>query len=210
MSTTRSRLAAALLAVLLAGASWVGAHFAGLQGAAFGMLALLSVGGALVCLFEPSLVRSCTALLVTLLSSAGLFLLLDSDFLALAQVLVGAGGVFALLLFGVMLAPPDPAERSLARILVALLLLAPLCGLAAWRCGGVEAFTNPMHAGMTSGKAGITIDPAPARPQSDAGRIGVALVDPNRYAVAFEVAGLLLVVALVAAHSIAQRREDAS
>ncbi|HTF87677.1 MAG TPA: NADH-quinone oxidoreductase subunit J [Planctomycetota bacterium] len=210
MSKARSRIAAALLAILLAGACWVGARFAGEQGAAFGMFAWLSVGGALVCLFERSLVRSCFALLVTLLSSAGLFLLLDSDFLALMQVLVGAGGVLALLLFGAMLAPPDPTERSLARILVALLLLAPLCGLVAWRCGGVSAFRRPMVAAKASSQPGIAIAYSPSRPRRDAGRIGVALVDPNRYAVAFEVAGLLLVVALVAAHSISQRREDAS
>ena len=99
-------------------------------------------------------------------------------------------------------------ERRFARILFALLLLGPLCGFVAWRCHAVRAFTSEritaadgttssIFCGNSLGKEAV----------SDAGEIGVALVDSKQYVVAFEVAGLLLVVALVAALSIARRRE---
>src|SRR5688500_8006630 len=106
-----SKLFAALFGVGLLAALGAGAHFAGQEGAAFGLFALLTIGGALLCLFERSVVRSAFSLLATFLGTSGLFLLLGSDFLALSQVLIYVGGILALLLFGVMLTPPDLTER---------------------------------------------------------------------------------------------------
>ena len=181
---------AALFAMGCVGAIGTGAYFAGEIGAAFGLFALLSIGGALVCLFERSVVRSAVALLSTFLGIAGLFLLLGSDFLALAQVLIYVGGILALLLFGVMLTPSDPSERKLARVLAALLITGTIGALVAWRCASVPAF--------------IRLGP-PEASRSDAETIGVALLDPTQYLICFELAAVLLTVALVAAVFIARR-----
>ena len=56
---------AALFATCLLCAVGLGAHYAGAQGAAFGLFALLTIGGGLICLFERSVVRSAFALLST-------------------------------------------------------------------------------------------------------------------------------------------------
>jgi len=178
--------AAALIASLGAGAWWAGA-----MGAAFGLFALLTIGGGLICLFERSVVRSAFALLSTFLGTSGLFLLLGSDFLAMAQVLIYVGGILALLLFGVMLTPPDLGERRLPRVFAALVAAAAVVGLAVWRCADVAAFR----------RAG-----ALEAPRSDAEVIGVAFLDPTQYLVPFELAAVFLTVALVAAVYIARRR----
>ena len=189
------RECAVVFATLLAGAVGVGAYFASEQGAAFGLFSALTIGGGALCLFEKTVVRSAFALLVAFLGSAGLFLLLGSDFLAMTQVLIFAGGLLALILLGAMWTPPDHNERRLARIFGVLVFLLPLCLILAWRCAGVSAFSGEKLA---------------TEPSSDAGRIGVALVDPLQYAVVFEVAGLLLIVALVGGLYLARRRNENS
>ncbi|HED65640.1 MAG TPA: hypothetical protein ENJ09_08800, partial [Planctomycetes bacterium] len=109
--------AMALLALGLLGA---GLAVGGAAGLSFGLFATLTLGGALVCLWERSVVRSAFALMGTFIGIAGLFLLLESDFLAMAQILIYVGGILALLLFGVMLSPPDLDERRLTRVLPGL------------------------------------------------------------------------------------------
>ena len=104
--------ALALLAVVFLG---IGLVSAGAPGAAFALFAVMTLGGALVCIWERSVVRSAFALMATFLGIAGFFVLLESDFLAMAQILIYVGGILALILFGVMLTPPDMGERKLNR-----------------------------------------------------------------------------------------------
>jgi NADH:ubiquinone oxidoreductase subunit 6 (subunit J) len=186
-----SKQFAALFAGALFASVGAGAYWAGELGAAFGLFALLTIGGALICLFARSVVRSAFALLSTFLGTSGLFLLLGSDFLAMAQVLIYVGGILALLLFGVMLTPPDLSERRLPRVFAALLGAGAVGGLAVWRCADVAAFT----------RTGVA-----EAPRSDAEVIGVAFLDPTQYLVPFELAAVFLTVALVAAVYIARRR----
>ncbi len=214
-SVSSRALFTAAFAILLAAAMGAGAHFGGAQGAAFGLFALLTIGGGVVCLFEKSVVRGAFSLFSTFVGTAGLFLLLQSDFLAMAQILICVGGILVMILFGAMSAPIEIGERRLTRIFAALLFLAPICGLVAWRCADVGAFRSA-HALAQEDEnpnpdvpriASDIVDPIPT---SDAGSIGVALADSKQYVVAFEVSGLLLVVALVAALYIARRREHDS
>ena len=76
----------------------------------FWVAAAVIVAGALGAVLLPSIVHATFALVVTLLGVAGIFLLLGSEFLALVQVLIYGGGVTILLLFGLMLtnAADDP------------------------------------------------------------------------------------------------------
>ena len=185
---------AALFGTLLVAAVGAGAHYAGQRGAAFGLFALLTIGGGLLCLFERSVVRSAFSLLATFLGTSGLFLMLGSDFLAMSQVLIYVGGILALLLFGVMLTPPDLGERRWLRILGALGFLGSVTGLAVWRCSSVAAFRGPAPA---------------SAPASDAEAIGIAFLAPSQYVAAFELAAVFLTVALVAAVSIARRTASA-
>ncbi len=178
----------------LAGAVAMGAGLqsAGGPGLAFGFCAYLILGGAAVCIWERSIVRSAFSLMATFLGVAGLFVLLGSDFLAMAQILIYVGGILALLLFGVMLSPPDNEERSLARVGAATVLV-----------GAGVAFVAAQVAGGVAGW--VMADTLPAE-DSHARAIGLAFLDPKQYVVAFELAAYLLTVALVAAVYIARRR----
>jgi len=168
-----------------------GASNAGASGVAFGLFAALTIGGSLICIWERSVVRSAFSLMATFTGVAGLFLLLGADFLAVAQVLIYVGGILALILFGVMLSPPDLAERKLSRVLTALVLL---LGAVAW----VGAKVSSTVTWATSGEL--------PEPTTKVDEIGVAFLDPDGYVVAFELAAMILTVALVAAVYIARRK----
>ena len=76
----------------------------------FWIVAAVVVGGALGTVLLPNIVYAALSLVAALLGVAGVYLLLGSEFLALAQVLIYGGGVVILLLFGLMLtnATDDP------------------------------------------------------------------------------------------------------
>jgi NADH-quinone oxidoreductase subunit J len=184
--------ALALLALACLG---VGLAAAGRMGLAFALFATLTVGGGLVCVWERSVVRSAFALMATFVGVAGLFLLLESDFLAMAQILIYVGGILALLLFGVMMTPPDLGERKLPRVLAALLLIGAGVGWLGWQ---VARSARWLELG----------GPQDGRPQSGtAERIGVGFLAMDQYVVAFELAAVILTVALVAAVYIARRKK---
>ena len=184
---------AALSVLALLALGW-GLGAAGADGLAFSFFATLTLGGALVCIWERSVIRSAFALLGTFTGTAGFFLLLGADFLAMAQILIYVGAILALLLFGVMLSPPDYNERKLSRIGGAVLFL-----------GGGIAFVAAKAAGTFGSWAVMPAGELPEM-ESSAREIGLAFLRDDQYVVAFELAAFLLTVALVAAVYIARRK----
>ena len=73
------------------------------NGIAFLALALATIGGAVMMLATRNVVHAAFWLLEVMLATAGLYLLLSAEFLALVQVLVYAGSVAVLVLFTIML-----------------------------------------------------------------------------------------------------------
>ena len=69
----------------------------------FYFFAVVTVGSAMVVVFSKNIVYSAFALLFTFFGVAGIYVLLNADFLAITQLLVYVGGILVLLLFGVML-----------------------------------------------------------------------------------------------------------
>ncbi len=180
-----------LLALLFLAALGWGLAAAGPPGAVFGLFAFLTVGGSLVCVWERSVVRSAFSLLATFGGTAGLFGLLGADFLAMAQVLIYVGGILALILFGVMLTPPDLSERKLPRVIGGLAAM----GLA------VALLSAKVASAVTWARA-----PSPPAAEPKAAELGVGFLAADGYVVAFELAAVVLTVALVAAVYIARRR----
>lgn len=181
----------AALGVLTLGLLGVCLVAGGAEGAAFGIFAVLTLGGALICIWEKSVVRSAFALMGTFVGAAGFFLLLGADFLAMAQILLYVGGILALLLFGVMLTPPDASERRLPRVLGALAFIGAAFGWVALKVKATAAWA--------------VADELPPI-ETHVREIGVGFLDPEGYVVPFELAAVLLTVALVAAVYIARRR----
>jgi NADH:ubiquinone oxidoreductase subunit 6 (subunit J) len=180
-----------LFALVLLGA---GLGKAGAEGAAFGLFAFLTLGGGLVCIWERSVVRSAFALMATFSGVAGFFVLLGADYLAMAQLLVYVGGILALILFAVMLTPPDLTERKLSRVLGGLVAM-----------GAVTAWLGTKFAGA------VRFDEFPELPpavEDNATRIGVGFLAREQYVLAFELAAVVLTVALVAAVYVARRKRS--
>lgn len=171
----------------IAACTWIG----GGAGAAFGLFAVLVIAGSLTCIWERSVVRSAFCLIGTFGGTAGLFLMLGSDFLAMSQILIYVGGILALILFGVMLTPPDLTERKLPRVASGLVAV-----------GAGVAFI--------AAKVAMTADWVQAaelaEPKSATREIGVGFVAAEEYVIAFELAAVVLTVALVAAVYVARRR----
>jgi NADH-quinone oxidoreductase subunit J len=69
----------------------------------FYFFAVLTVGSAAVVVFARSLVRSAFALLFTFFGVAALYAYLGADFLAATQMVIYVGGILVLILFGIML-----------------------------------------------------------------------------------------------------------
>jgi NADH-quinone oxidoreductase subunit J len=184
-----------LLALVLLG---IGLAVGGAPGLAFGLFTVMVIGGALVCIWERSVVRSAFSLMATFTGIAGYFVLLESDFLAVAQILIYVGGILALLLFGVMLSPPDVSERKLNRVIPGLVIVGGAVGWVALRVAATVNWAT--EAGEPTGAAATEGQVSTAR------RIGVGFLAIDQYVVAFELAAVLLTVALVAAVYIARRK----
>ena len=79
---------------------------------AFVLLGGLILGSALLVVTLKNLVHSVLWLIVTFIGVAGIFLMLNADFVAAVQVLVYAGAVCIMLVFGVMLVQRPDMKNS--------------------------------------------------------------------------------------------------
>ena len=156
------------------------------------LLAGVTVVGAFGAVTSRNVVHAALSLVVASMSIAGIFLLLASEFIALVQILVYGGGVAILLLFGLMMtnASDDPIVQDGSQkpfgFGVALVLGIVL----------VSAMSGAVWGGSLETVAGFR-------------EIGTRLY--RDYGVPFEVASLVLLVALIGAVTVARRdrEEDA-
>lgn len=77
----------------------------------FYLFAFLTCAGAVAVAFSQNVVRMAFSLVLTLGSTAVLFLLLGADFVGATQLLVYVGGTLVLLVFGVMLTATGPFTK---------------------------------------------------------------------------------------------------
>lgn len=162
---------------------------------AFWVLAGLAVGGAVSVFVSRNLMHAIAFLIVAFIGNAGLFVTLSADFIAAAQILIYAGAISILMVFAVMLTPLASRDNgNTVYVLPALVI-----GLAF--AGGVGLVAIDVHWPVLDGAA------LAARGfHTTLTGIGEALL--GRYVLAFEVASVLLLAALIGA--IALVREDRS
>ena len=79
-----------------------------MQSLLFLIFALVACGGAIAVVFSQNVVRMAFYLVISLGSTAGLFFMLDADFVGATQLLIYVGGTVVLLIFGVMLTASGP------------------------------------------------------------------------------------------------------
>ncbi len=153
-------------------------------------LAAVSLVGALGTVVMRNIVHSALFLILLFFGVAGLYVLLEADFLFAVQVLIYVGAVATLILFAIMLTRGVRGEQPQmnnqivpAVILSAVLfagILAPVILNTAWPAS------------------------SDAPPASTVNLLGQELM--GTYALPFEVAGVLLLVALVGAIIVARER----
>ncbi len=156
---------------------------------AFWLLAVLAVGSALMVVVARNLLHAVLWLILHFVAVAGLFLLMTAEFLAMAQVLVYVGAVGVLVLFAVMLTPSPWSENTEGRL-----------GGVAVLLGGCLAAVLIFVAARTPW-AQVTAGGFASTAQA----IGRALI--GRWALPFEIASVLLVVAMIGSIVLA-RGED--
>ncbi len=173
--------------------------------ALFVLFAVVAVGGAVGVVVGRTPVASLLFMLSTLSSVAGIFVLLEAHFLAAIQVLVYAGAIMVLFLFVIMLLNLGQDYRADVRYGLWSLLSFVVVGLIAGVFLG-EFIGVGEEAMLGSGSAGAQID-ALVRERGAVGVFAEPLfVD---YVVAFELLGLLLLVAIVAAVALAKPGTEA-
>ena len=159
----------------------------------FMIFAILTVAGAVAALSLRNLVHSVLALTLAFAGLAAMYLLLGAQFIGLAQVLVYVGAVAILIVFAVLLtrdagATPQSIISS-SRIGSGTVVLA-VFGILAWA----------IRHSTTSQRAILP------QPETSIQEIGNALM--LRFALPFEIIGLLLTVALIGAVTIAMREKE--
>lgn len=169
-----------------------------LEKAIFYFFAALLLGAASLVIKARNPVHAALFLVLAFFSSAALWLLLHAEFLAIALVLVYVGAVMVLFLFVVMMLDVNlaPLQEGFARFLPVGLLVAALM-LAAMVF--VLAPGDPAPAADAAlAKAGAAVA------ESNAKQLGKALFTAHLYP--FEIAGAILLVAIVAAISLTLRK----
>lgn len=165
---------------------------------AFYLFAAMAVGSALGVILLKNPVHAVLSLVLTFFSTACLFLLLQAEFLGVALVLVYVGAVMVLFLFVVMMLDINtaPLREGFARYL-------PVAAGVA----GLMFVQMLVLLGVTTGKRSVAFpsaDPALEAGFSNLEWIGRALF--SGYIFPFEVAAVLLTVAILVAVMLTLRR----
>jgi len=163
-----------------------------IQHVVFIILSAIALIGALGVVLNRRLFRSALFLVLSFVGVAGFYILLEVELLAMIQLLIYVGAIAILIIFAIMLSRQALAaddkvlnEQWVLGVLVAVLLLAALVYIL------VQVNWPVVEA---------------AAPANSIQRLGESLVSPNEFVLPFEIASVLLLVALVGAVIIAREK----
>ena len=163
-----------------------------IQTFAFYMFAIIVIAAAVMVITSRNPVHSVLWLILAFFNAAGLMVLVGAEFIAMLLVIVYVGAVAVLFLFVVMMLDIDIAAMRAGfiknfplGIVIALVLLAELVlGIGAYRVGALDLGTP-------------AAETLPVVMESNTAAIGALLY--TRYIFLFEVAGIILLVAMIGA-----------
>jgi NADH-quinone oxidoreductase subunit J len=160
---------------------------------AFFAFALLAIGGAIFMISFTKVVHMVVSLALTFISMAGLYVILQAEFVAFVQILIYAGAISILMIFGIM--------------------------MTKHRAGEEEEPKRPWHNGLTFVGAlalfGIlfyaiqqaTFTSGDFNPGKD-NTLEIGKLLYNEHVIPFEIMSVLLTVAFIGAIVIAKREEE--
>jgi NADH-quinone oxidoreductase subunit J len=166
-----------------------------LEQIAFVFLSALSLGSAVLVITRRNPVHSIIALIVTLLSVGGVFLLLRAEFLFAVQIILYVGGIMVLFLFVVMLINIEVVVTE-----------ARFNRQWALALGTAAVLGTLLVYGLWQGREGFALGPATAPAEELGNTQAVARALYLNYMLPVEIASLLLLVAMIGAVILAKRR----
>ncbi|MEM6308944.1 MAG: NADH-quinone oxidoreductase subunit J [Pseudomonadota bacterium] len=172
---------------------------------AFYLFAVCVIAGGLFTVISRNPVHSVLWLILSFLSSAGLFVLLGAEFVAMLLIIVYVGAVAVLFLFVVMMLDVDFAElkAEMAKYLPLALLIGVVILMQFALAFGAWDFNAAAE--------GLRANPTPTDTHNTAA-LGMILYD--QYFLLFQLSGLILLVAMIGAivltlrHRVDVKRQD--
>jgi NADH-quinone oxidoreductase subunit J len=143
------------------------------------VLAIVAAISAAAILVVKEVFHAALLLIVCLLCVAGIFVTFNAEFLAVVQLVIYAGGVLILIIFGVMLTVrgnvqlQEPSQNRVISTIIGMSLIAVF----------VYALDQPAEGSLI--------------PALSPEQIGILLM--TRFAIPFELAGVLLLISLIGA-----------
>ncbi|MDY7014685.1 MAG: NADH-quinone oxidoreductase subunit J [Cyanobacteriota bacterium] len=165
----------------------------GIQLVAFAILAASTIGAALGVVLFDKIVYSAFLLGGVFISIAGLYILLNADFVAAAQVLIYVGAVNVLILFAIMLVNKREEFAPISKLWIRR-------GATAVVCVGLFALLGTM---VLATPWSISSEPAAAASGSTILALGKHFF--SDFLLPFELASVLLLMAMVGAIILARR-----
>ncbi len=164
---------------------------------AFIIVAAVTLIGAISVVTSRNLIHSALWLILAVFGVAIFYVFLDAGFFAVIQVIIYIGAIAILFIFAAMLTrrvmkdegPQTNSNWWLGVIIAAILLAGIVLVLVNW-----DGFTTT--APQLSGTSG------------QISQLGLALVSPNQYVLAFELASVLLVAAMIGAIYVAGEKKE--
>ncbi|RPJ51918.1 MAG: NADH-quinone oxidoreductase subunit J [Methanobacteriota archaeon] len=156
----------------------------------FYVFALMTSIAASIVVFSKNIVHAAFALLFAFFGVAGIYVFLMADFLAVTQLLIYVGGITVLILFGVMLTNRQiqvDVKTGSIQTLPAVAIVAAIAGTLI----GIFWLTD------------WNVNPNVLSMEKTAPQIGELLL--TKYVLPFEIASVVLLVALIGAAMIARR-----
>lgn len=160
----------------------------------FWFFAILIVSSAIVVVFARNIIYSVFALLFTFFGVAGIYVILNADFLAITQIMIYIGGILVLLIFGVMLTNRitgvdiKSGQAGKVQIVFAGFISVAIIGLLIYLFGTTKWNVVTTHKEISSS---VNV-------------IGSKML--TNYLLAFESASVLLLIAIIGAALIARRK----
>lgn len=161
----------------------------------FLITAIATLSSAIMVVTTRNLVHAALWLILSLFGVAILYVLLNAEFIAIAQIVIYIGAIAILMIFAIMLTrrvAQDSGPQINQNWGIAALIAIFLFGGLIWLLGTWSGFSTNLP------EIGSRADPLQ--------QLGQALVSPDLYVIPFEVASVLLVAALIGAIMVAWER----
>jgi len=152
----------------------------------FYILAIIMIIGAIASVTSRQMLRSVIYLLFVLIGIAGIYFLIDYNFLAAIQLTVYAGGIIVLIIFSVLLVHHIEMELDMASKSKQM-LTALVCVI------GLSLFLNIIYSSNL-----IVVENTKTTTVSDIG-MGLLNVEAGGFILPFEVISILLLAAIIGA-----------